>query len=67
MVYLQQEKELSYKTIKVYTAAVRFWVVTNGGPDPSRTAGGAMDPIYRILLRGIQRVAIGKKGHLVNQ
>ena len=66
MVYLQQEKELSYKTIKVYTAAVRFWIVTNGGPDPVRTAGGAMDPIYRILLEVFNTLQSEKRGHLVN-
>ena len=61
LVYLQQEKQLGYKTVKVYAAAVRFWIVANGGPDPARTSGGAMDPLYRILIQGIQRATIKKK------
>ena len=63
LVYLQQEKALGYETIKVYAAAVRYWVVANGGPDPGRTLGGAVDPLYRILLQGIQRAAVGKIGN----
>ena len=57
LVYLQQERNLAFNTIRVYSAALRTWFTQKGWPDPVER-NGIKDPSFRLLLMGIRRASV---------
>lgn len=60
IVFLSQVQNLSYNTIKSYSAGVRSWFVRSGRVDPGAHNGSTYTRL-RMLLRGIKREACATK------